>query len=58
MDPGIWGYQPVGQVETDVALVVSSHDAKRWKDLLDASGCLDRSRRPVTHPGDANTSLP
>jgi|TARA_B110000090_G_scaffold207665_1_gene259605 tRNA wybutosine-synthesizing protein 5 len=58
MDPGIWGYQPVGQVETDVALVVSSHDAKRWKDLLDASGCLDRSRRPVTHPGDANTGLP
>ena len=58
MDPGVWGYESVGLLEKHAAIVVSSHDAKRWKGCLNALGCLDKTRRVVTHPADEATGRP
>jgi hypothetical protein len=37
-----------GVGSADAALVVAAVDAKQWKELLNARGWLDRSRRPAT----------
>jgi len=38
----------------DAALVVAAVDAKQWKEMLDARGWLDRSRRPATFAPDTD----
>ena len=64
MDPSTWGAEPLDEGDAaaraagDAALVVSAASAKRWKDALDASGWLDRARRPASFAANETERTP